>query len=89
MEAINLNRQQRGCLTTVAIVLIFLALAFAGRSDYNEKVISEMGCQTYRAIKAELGDRATETDIVEAYMADRERWGGKAARYNPPRGASE
>lgn len=82
------NNRQPGCLVTLlAVILMAAALAFAGRADYNEEVISEMGCRTYRAIEAYLGDGATETDIVEEYMDHRDYWRGDPARDNPPRGA--
>lgn len=82
------NNRQPGCLVTLlAVILMAAALAFAGRADYNEEIISEMGCHTYRAIEAYLGEGATETDIVEEYMDRRDYWTGGSARDNPPGGA--
>lgn len=67
-QTIDMNKPS-GCLMTIIAAIAFIAmLAFAGRADYNEEVCEEMGYETYHAIKSELGDGATETDIVEAYM---------------------
>lgn len=63
-------RKPSGCLMTIiAIIAVIAILAVAGRADYNEEVYSEMGIDTYRAIQAELGEGASESDIIDAYMA--------------------
>ena len=73
-----------GCLPAIiAAVAFFLLLALAGRADYNEEVVSEMGTETYRSIQAELGEGATETDIVETYMDRRDAAAGGQG-YCPP-----
>ena len=58
----------------VGIVAIVVMLGVAGRCDYNEEVIYSMSDGTYKALKAELGENATDSKLVDVYMEQKAYW---------------
>lgn len=58
----------------VGIVGIVVMLGVAGRCDYNEEVIYSMSEGTYKALKAELGENATDSKLVDVYMEQQAYW---------------
>ena len=55
------------------MVLVIVAICLVGRLDYNEEIIQTMSQGTYEAI-VEAMPSASESDIVEAYMSNRQYW---------------
>lgn len=76
VNGMDMNRQSRLVLRWVAAVVAVMAMMYAGRCDYNEEVYSEMGYETYQEIKKELGPCASESEIVDEYMRNRDYWKG-------------
>lgn len=72
MKRIRVN--ERTLLRALAALFVLAVLAWAGRADYNETVLSAMGRETRAAIEEYLGGRATETQIVEEYDRRRDYW---------------
>ena len=70
----DLNTITRFWLRLLAVAAVLGAMVYAGRADYNEEVYSEMGLDTRNEIKAELGDAATDSEVVDYYMENRGRW---------------
>lgn len=60
-------------MNIILLVGVIACICLAGRLDYNEEVVYNMSNATYAAIKEELGD-VSESEIVDAYMADKARW---------------
>ena len=52
-------------------VFLFVALCFAGRSDWSEQVIGAMPLSAYNEISQKLGDSCTEYDIAKEYMKNK------------------
>lgn len=70
----DMNKQTKVIARWVAAVVVIMAMMYAGRCDYNEEVYSEMGYDTYRKIEKVLGPGASESDIVDEYMKNRDYW---------------
>ena len=61
-------------MNALAVLLIFIVLGIAGRCDYNEEVIYSMSNATYEALKEELGENVSDSELVDEYQANREYW---------------
>ena len=57
----------------LGVVVFVIAFCYAGKTDYNEAVMCSMSNGTYEVLREQLGD-VSDSVLVEAYMADRERW---------------
>lgn len=64
---------KKGILHIVAIVGVIAAICFVGRSDYNQEIIQGMSEGTYAVLREKLGD-VSETQLVDAYLANTEYW---------------
>jgi len=49
-------------------------LGIAGRCDYNEEILYTMSEGTYKALKAELGEDATDSRLVDVYQENKRYW---------------
>lgn len=64
----NLNKISKALCVTLAVIGIFALLGIAGRQDYNQEVLYTMPQEAYEQIVLDLGDDATDNDIVSTYM---------------------
>ena len=60
-------------LHIAAIIGVIIAICFVGQYDYADEVIYHMREGTYEVLREKLGD-VSSTDLVDAYMADKEYW---------------
>ena len=74
------RRKAKGTLAALAALAMLAVLAVAGRQDFNEAVYTEMGHDTYHAIRDSLGHGATLSQVVDAYLDNREYWKQQEAR---------
>lgn len=58
----------------LALGFVVIAICVVGTFDYNEEVISHMSNGTYEAMKEKMGSDVSTSELVEAYMSDREYW---------------
>ena len=58
----------------LALLVVVVAICMVGTIDYNEEVISHMSNGTYEVMKEKLGSDVSTSEMVEAYMSDREYW---------------
>ena len=58
----------------LALLVVVVAICMVGTVDYNEEVISHMSNGTYEVMKEKLGADVSTSELVEAYMSDREYW---------------
>lgn len=58
----------------LAVIFITVMLLLAGTCDYTEEVICHMPAETYKAIKAELGNDASDYSIVREYKRNYKKW---------------
>lgn len=49
-------------------VFLFVALCFAGRSDWSEQVIYVMPKSAYESISAKLGEDCSDYEIAKEYV---------------------
>lgn len=73
-----MNKVTKCVLCVVAIVAV---LGIAGRCDYNEAVIYNMPEGVYQALKAALGEDASESSLVDEYVANRAHWDSVGSEY--------
>lgn len=76
----DMNRISMFWLRLIAVVVVIVGLAYAGRVDYNEEVLCLMSQEAYELIRAELGT-CNENRIVDEYRKDPDGWERKA-RYS-------
>ncbi|MFV0587144.1 hypothetical protein [Bacteroides reticulotermitis] len=55
----------------LAFPALFMLLGIAGRLEYNEEVIYNMSQSIYQKIIFDLGEDATDNQIVRTYMKNR------------------
>lgn len=55
-------------------LIILLVIGVAGRYDYNEEVIYNISDNTYRAIKAKVGNDCSDTELVNEYQKNKIYW---------------
>lgn len=58
-------------LFALGSILFLYMLGLAGRADYNEAVIQEMGNETYTSIRDKLGEGCSDSDIVKEYTENK------------------
>jgi len=56
------------------IIIAVVMLGIAGRCDYNEEILYTMSEGTYKALKAELGEDATDSRLVDVYQENKRYW---------------
>lgn len=56
------------------IIIAVVMLGIAGRCDYNEEILYTMSEGTYKALKAELGENATDSRLVDVYQENKHYW---------------
>ena len=76
----DMNRISVFWLRLIAVAIVIVGLAYAGRVDYNEEVLCLMSQEAYELISSELGTRS-ENRIVDEYRKDPDGWERKA-RYS-------
>ena len=64
-----MNKATKAGLGLLAFLIV---LGFAGRTDYDEEVLTNMPQDAYEAIVLKLGDGASGHQIVKEYNSDRE-----------------
>lgn len=52
-------------------VFLFVALCFAGRSDWSEQVIYVMPKSAYESITAKLGENCSDYEIAKEYVKNK------------------
>ena len=55
----------------LALSALFVLIGIAGRLEYNEEVIYNMSQSIYKKIIFDLGEDATDNQIVRTYMKNR------------------
>ncbi|WP_321331930.1 hypothetical protein [uncultured Bacteroides sp.] len=66
-------RARRFLLVIFSIVLFF-ACRYAGKIEFTDDVISSMSDSTYKAVLADLGGTATETEIATYYVKNQRKY---------------
>lgn len=67
----DLNRTTRALCIILGLTGFFAVLGIAGRQDYNQEVLYTMPQEAYEQIVLELGDDATDANIVRTYMSNK------------------
>lgn len=62
----------------LVLLAVIIAICLAGRCDYNQEVIYGMSEGTYAALKVQY---SSESDLVDAYMENREYWDSVGMNY--------
>lgn len=65
-----MNRISKHLLTIVVAVVTIAGCIYAGRTEYNDDVLSSMSAEKYQYIHDSLGRRASREDIVKEYIAN-------------------
>ena len=63
-------------MNLLMVVAVIAALAYAGRVEFEDDVLSHMSDATYDVLREELGDVSTE-ELVDVYLQDTEYWDAK------------
>lgn len=61
-------------LNILCVLALILIIGVAGRYDYNEEIIYNMPDRTYKAIKRKLGDKCSDTELVNEYQRNPVYW---------------
>lgn len=64
----------RLCLNIFCVLVAFLIIGVAGRYDYNEDIIYNMPDNAYKALKKKLGDKCSDTELVNEYQKNTVYW---------------
>lgn len=67
----ELNKTTRILCVLLAFAGFFAVLGIAGKQDYNQEVLYTMPQEAYEQIVLELGDDATDANIVRTYMRNK------------------
>ena len=60
--------------TWLSVAAICILFAIGSQKDFEEEVIQSMPAETYQAVRANLPEGASQADIVEEYMDNREAY---------------
>jgi len=66
----NMNRISKHLLTVVVAVVTIVGGIYAGRTEYNDDVLSGMSAEKYQYIHNSLGCRASQEDVVKEYITN-------------------
>lgn len=72
-----MNRISKHLLTVVAAVVIIVGCIYAGRTEYNDDILSSMSAEKYQYIHDSLGCRASQEDVVKEYIANQKFYDSK------------
>lgn len=73
MENYNVNKITEYLLKALAVLVVMGGMFYAGRCEYNDRVLVMIGEQTYRAISVKL-DTDNQNRIVDEYVRNKEMW---------------
>ena len=62
----------------IAVLFVYVAFAFAGRSDWSEEVVMSMPNEAYEAVCVNLPNGASDYEIACEYVNNREYYDGLA-----------
>ena len=69
----NMNRLTKQVLVfLLGCIVFFILLGLVGRQEYAEQVVYTMPQEAYEQIIITLGDGASNVDIAEEYMKNKE-----------------
>lgn len=73
----NMNKLSKHLLTVIATIILIAGCIYAGRTEYNDDVLSGMSESKYQYIHDSLGYRATQEDVVKEYIANQKYYDSK------------
>ena len=75
-----MNRVSKHLLTIVVAVVTIAGCIYAGRTEYNDDVLSGMSAEKYQYIHDSLGCRASQEDVVKEYITNQKYYDSKKIR---------
>ena len=66
----NINNLSKHLLTIIAAIIVIAGCIYAGRTEYNDDVLSGMSDSKYKYIHDSLGSHASGEDVVKEYIAN-------------------
>ena len=73
----NMNRISKHLLTLVIAIVIIAGCIYAGRTEYNDVVLSGMSAEKYQYIHDHLKGRASQEDVVKEYITNQKYYDSK------------
>lgn len=72
-----MNKISKHLLTAVVAVVAVAGCIYAGRTEYNDDVLSGMSAEKYQYIHDSLGCRASQKDVVKEYITNQKYYDSK------------
>ena len=68
------SKKQRGALFIVGFIVFVLLIGWSSTSDHTEYVISHMPLAVERAIRSNIGEDASDYDVVQEYLSRKDEY---------------